>query len=159
MGNAFEGQEGFLSQSLGENGGDAKKMLSNPLMRGVLYSKGILEAFHILGLALLNSDVTPVTPIRLSEVPLPEPRRYLIEDLIPKAHTTTIFGDSESAKSILALSAAIAVAGGAEKWMGCKVESCTVHYGDFELDADEQRRRACQVSRGVFLEKPPHDLL
>jgi hypothetical protein len=30
---------------------------------------------------------------------------------------------------------------------------------DFELDADEQRRRAYQVARGVYLEKPPHDLL
>jgi hypothetical protein len=29
----------------------------------------------------------------------------------------------------------------------------------FELDADEQRRRAYQVARGVHLEKPPRDLL
>jgi len=34
-----------------------------------------------------------------------------------------------------------------------------VLYADFELDADEQRRRAYQVARGVDLEKPPHDLL
>lgn len=32
-------------------------------------------------------------------------------------------------------------------------------YIDLELDAVEQRRRAYQVARGVYLEKPPHDLL
>jgi AAA domain-containing protein len=34
-----------------------------------------------------------------------------------------------------------------------------VLYVDFELDADEQCRRAYQVARGVSLDKPPHDLL
>ena len=107
----------------------------------------------------LYKGVTPVTPIRLSEMPPPGPREYAIEDIVPKVHTTTIFGDGGSAKSILALSAGTAVAGGADRWMGYKVENCPVLYGDFELDVDEQRRRAYQVARGVHLKKPPHDLL
>lgn len=37
--------------------------------------------------------------------------------------------------------------------------NCPTLYIDFELDADEQRRRAYQVARGVYLERPPHDLL
>jgi AAA domain len=106
-----------------------------------------------------NSDVTPVTPIRFSEMAPPGPREYLVEGIAPKNHTTTVFGDGGSAKSILALSAGIAVAGGAEKWMSRKVENGPVLYGDFELDADEQRRRAYQVARGVYLDKPPQDLL
>jgi hypothetical protein len=60
---------------------------------------------------------------------------------------------------MLALSAGTAIAGGADKWLGRKVKNCQVLYMDFELDADEQRRRAYQVARGVYLEKPPHDLL
>jgi hypothetical protein len=106
-----------------------------------------------------NSDVTPVTPIRFSEMAPPGPREYLVESIAPKNHTTTIFGDGGSAKSILALSLATAVAGGAEEWMGRKVQNSPVLYYDFELDADEQRRRAFQVARGVKFDKPPHDLL
>ena len=34
-----------------------------------------------------------------------------------------------------------------------------VLYADFELDPDEQRRRAYQLARGVCLDRPPHDLL
>lgn len=106
-----------------------------------------------------NSDVTPVTPIRFSEMAPPGPREYLVESLAPKNHTTTIFGDGGSAKSILALSAGTAMVGGADSWMGRKVQNCPVLFGDFELDADEQRRRAYQVARGVNLDKPPHALL
>jgi len=89
----------------------------------------------------------------------PGPREYAVENLVPKDHTTSLFGDGGSAKSILALSAATAVAGGATKWLGCEVYNCPVLYADFELDADEQRRRAYQVARGVYRDRPPHDLL
>jgi hypothetical protein len=106
-----------------------------------------------------NKGVTPVTPLRFAEMPPPSPREYLVEDLVPKKHTTTIYGDGGSAKSILALSLATAVAGGAERWVGRRVQNCPVLYGDFELDADEQCRRAYQVARGVYLDKPPHHLL
>jgi DNA-binding transcriptional ArsR family regulator len=106
-----------------------------------------------------NRGVTPVTLLRFAEMPPPGPREYLVEDLVPKKHTTTIYGDGGSAKSILALSLATAVAGGAERWMGRQVQNCPVLYGDFELDSDEQRRRAYQVARGVYLDKPPYDLL
>jgi hypothetical protein len=106
-----------------------------------------------------NRGVTGVTPLRFAEMPPPEPREYLVGDLVPKKHTTTIYGDGGSAKSILAISLATAVAGGAESWIGRQVHNCPVLYGDFELDAGEQCRRAYQVARGVYLDKPPHDLL
>ena len=106
-----------------------------------------------------NKGVTPVTPLRFAEMEPPGPREYVVENLVPKHHTTSLFGDGGAAKSILALSAATAVAGGATKWLGREVYNCPVLYADFELDADEQRRRAFQVARGVFLDRPPHGLL
>ncbi len=106
-----------------------------------------------------NGSVPPVTPLRFAEMEPPGPREYLTEGIVPKGHTTTIFGDGGSAKSILALSVGTAVAGGADKWLHRRVQNCPVLYGDFELDADEQRRRAYQVARGVGLDEPPHDLL
>jgi len=107
----------------------------------------------------LNRGVTPVTVVRFAELDPPGPREYLVEGLAPKNHTITMFGDGGSAKSILAMSLGTAVAGGAGRWMGREVQNSPVLYGDFELDADEQRRRAYQVARGIKLDKPPHDLL
>jgi hypothetical protein len=62
----------------------------------------------------LNRGVTPVTPLRFAELDPPGPREYLVEGIAPKNHTTTMFGDGGSAKSILALSlgTAVAVRGG-----------------------------------------------
>jgi hypothetical protein len=126
-------------------------------------SMGVGEQLELSG---HNSGVTVspslnkgVTPLRFAEMPPPEPREYLVEDLVPKKHTTTIYGDGGSGKSFLAMSLATAVAGDAESWIGRQVHNCPVLYGDFELDSDEQRRRAYQVARGVYLDKPPHDLL
>jgi hypothetical protein len=111
------------------------------------------------GRASPDKGVAPVKPLRFADMGPPSPREYVVQGIAPKGHTTTIFGDGGSAKSVLALSLATAVAGGAEKWLGRNVQNGPVLYGDFELDADEQRRRAYQVARGVGLGKPPHDLL
>jgi hypothetical protein len=100
-----------------------------------------------------------VTPLRFSEMEPPGPREDIVEGLVPKGHTTSLFGDGGVAKSVLVLSAGTAIAGGAESWLGRKVQNSPVLYIDFELDADEQHRRAYQVARGVYLEQPPHDLL
>jgi DNA-binding transcriptional ArsR family regulator len=100
-----------------------------------------------------------VTPIRFAEMAPPGPRKYRVDGLLAKGHVATLFGDGGAAKSILALSLATAIAGGAGEWLGRAVLGCPVLYADFELDADEQRRRAYQVARGVFLDKPPRDLL
>jgi len=107
----------------------------------------------------LYRGVTPVTPLRFAEMDPPGPREHLVQGIAPKGHTTTLFGDGGAAKSVLALSAGTAISGGADKWLGRKVQNCPVLFADFELDADEQRRRAYQVARGVHLDKPPHDLL
>lgn len=106
-----------------------------------------------------NRGVTPVTPMRFAEMDPPGPREYDVEGLVPRGHTTTAFGDGGAAKSLLVLSAGTAMSGNAETWMGRAVRNCPVLYVDFELDADEQRRRAYQVARGAYLERPPHDLL
>jgi hypothetical protein len=107
----------------------------------------------------LKETLTPVTPLRFSEMAPPGPREHVVEGILPKGHTTSLFGDGGAAKSVLALSAGTAISGGAGEWLGRKVHNSPVLYADFELDADEQRRRAYQVARGVHLEKPPHDLL
>ena len=106
----------------------------------------------------LIGTVTAVTPVRFAEMAPPGPREYLVAGLLPKGYVTTLFGDGGSAKSVLAMSLATALAGEAGEWLGRKVSTCPVLFVDFELDAQEQRRRAFQVACGRYLEKPPRDL-
>lgn len=130
-----------------------RDILVNELLSAPRWSGGVTASQRSIG------SVTPVTPLRFADMPPPGPREHLVEDLVPKGHAATLFGDGASAKSILALSLGTAIAGSAERWMNRKIHNCPVLIADFELDADEQRRRAYQVARGVFLDKPPHDLL
>src|SRR5215210_1471831 len=97
--------------------------------------------------------------VRFSDMEVPGPRRYLLKDLILAAYVTLLYGDGGVAKSLLALALAVAVAGGSGKWLGRDVESCSVLYVDFELDAEEQARRVHQLCRGQGLDTPPEDLL
>ena len=97
--------------------------------------------------------------VRFSEMEVPGPRHYLLKDLVLAAYVTLLYGDGGVAKSLLALALAVAVSGSSEHWLGRKVENCPVLYVDFELDAEEQARRAHQLCRGQGLDAPPGDLL
>ena len=83
----------------------------------------------------------------------------MVEGIVPEAYPAVLFGDGGTAKSMLALSLATAVASGAEEWLGRKVHQAPALYLDFELDEEEQARRAHQLARGMGLERPPEGLL
>jgi hypothetical protein len=108
-----------------------------------------------------NENDPPKRPVavRFSEMGPPEPRRYLVEGLIPEAYPTVLYGDGGVAKSMLALSASIAVARRAGRWLGRSVEGGPVLYVDFELDAQEQNRRVNRLARAEGLTSAPHDML
>jgi hypothetical protein len=97
--------------------------------------------------------------VRFSDIEVPGPRRYLLKDLVLAAYVTLLYGDGGVAKSLLALALAVAVSGASEHWLGRWVENCPVLYLDFELDAEEQARRADQLCRGYGLDTPPEGLL
>jgi hypothetical protein len=104
-----------------------------------------------------------VEPRRLLAVPFrdltaPAEQLYLVEGLVPQAYSSTLYGDGGAGKSFLALSLAIAVAEGAEEWLGRKVRQGPALYLDFELDEGEQRRRADRLARGAGLLKLPDSL-
>ena len=60
--------------------------------------------------------------VRLGEVERPGPRRYVVEDLIPAGYPTLWHGDGGVAKSMLALSLGVSVAGDGAAWLGRVVE-------------------------------------
>ena len=96
--------------------------------------------------------------VRLGEVERPGPRQYVVEELVPAGYPTLWHGDGGVAKSMLALSLGVGVAGSTASWLGRAVKHGPVLYLDFELEAEEQARRVWQLCRGVGLKEPPADL-
>ncbi len=102
---------------------------------------------------------SPLNLVRFAGRPAPSAREFIIPDLIPRHHPTTLYGWGGTAKSLLAALLAICVAGGREKFFGRAVAiHGPVLYIDFELDADEQHRRVMQLAAGLGIEVP-QDLL
>jgi DNA-binding transcriptional ArsR family regulator len=87
--------------------------------------------------------------------PAPPPREFVVEDLVPRHHATTLYGWGGTAKSLLAMLLALKVAGGSGEFFG---RTISVHgptlYIDFELDADEQQRRVIQLAEGMKMDVP-----
>lgn len=85
----------------------------------------------------------------------PGPREFVVSDLIPRHHPTTLYGWGGTAKSLMAVLLGLSVAGGREEFFG---RAINVHgpvlYLDFELDADEQHRRVEQLTCGMKMEAP-----
>lgn len=99
-----------------------------------------------------------VTLTRLKDVQDPGPTRYVVRDLVPEGFVSIIYGDGGAAKSLLAMSLGIAIAGGAATWMGRELRPAPVAYADFELDEGEQHRRATRLAQGARINDVPPDL-
>src|SRR5918995_4671732 len=97
--------------------------------------------------------------VRFVERSSPNAREFIVPELIPRHHPTTLYGWGGTAKSLIALLLSMSVAGGQEEFFGREI---AVHgpvlYIDFELDADEQHRRVMQLAAGMKMEVPK-DLL
>jgi len=108
------------------------------------------------------TDDEPRTKLRLvrfAERKTPPPREFIVPDLIPRHHPTTLYGWGGTAKSLIALLLSMSMAGGQEKFFGRDIAvHGPVMYIDFELDADEQHRRVMQLATGMKMEVP-EDLL
>jgi hypothetical protein len=100
-----------------------------------------------------ENDLTDI--VWFSEQGEPKEREYLIESVAVKNYTIVAYGAGGVAKSFAVLSAGIAIAGGAEKWLGLSVlDHGYVLYLDFELDAEEQHRRVRDLCAGLGVPIP-----
>jgi RecA-family ATPase len=75
-------------------------------------------------------------------MPAPEPRRYLVDGIVPEAYPTMIYGDSGVAKPMLALSLGLGVASNAGTWLGRAIEPGGVLYLDFEKENEVLKNSA-----------------
>ncbi len=102
-----------------------------------------------------NKDDALEGIVWFSEQGEPKEREYLIEGVAVKKYTVVAYGAGGVAKSFAMLSAGIAIAGGAEKWLGLQVlDHGYVLYLDFELDAEEQHRRVRDLCTGLGVKTP-----
>jgi DNA-binding transcriptional ArsR family regulator len=97
--------------------------------------------------------------VRFAERPAPKPQEFVIPDLVPRHHATTLYGWGGTAKSLLAMLLALSVAGGRERFLdrGVDVHGPAI-YIDFELDADVQQHRVERLATGMNT-TVPEDLL
>jgi hypothetical protein len=108
-----------------------------------------------------TSETAPpkLSLVRFAGRDVPAAREFIVPDLIPRHHPTTLYGWGGTAKSLIALLLSMSVAGGREKFFGRDIAvHGPVMYIDFELDADEQHRRVMQLATGMKM-KVPEDLL
>jgi hypothetical protein len=83
-------------------------------------------------------------------------RKYVVESMAIKGHPIAMFGDGGVAKSTVAMDLGQRVARG-EDWMGRNTMKMSIMLLDFELDSNEQHRRAYEVAAGQGYKKPPDD--
>jgi len=97
--------------------------------------------------------------VRFAKRDAPPAREFIVPDLIPRHHPTTLYGWGGTAKSLIALLLGMSVAGGKKKFFDRDIAvHGPVMFIDFELDADEQHRRVVQLATGMKMEVP-EDLL
>jgi len=101
-----------------------------------------------------SDDTLPVMRRFTDMTPPTGPRPYIVEGVLFKGFAGAIYGDGGSAKSLLMMHLSQCVARG-EDWLGFKTTQTNVLYLDFELDEDEQSRRAYQIASGMGYDSPP----
>lgn len=101
----------------------------------------------------------PLQAVSLGTVTRPKPRRWVVENLIPRGHMSLIYGEGGKAKSYLALDLAFNVASDVETWLDYGIVTGPALYIDFELDQGEQARCAHDLAAGKGLDRPPDNLL
>jgi hypothetical protein len=141
-----------------------RRLINDSTPRGDAYSKPQVEVrsrYRSLSSTVMSNDgnedlIQSIQAISFSGREKPGPRGWIVENSIWEGHAASWFGEGGVAKSMLAMHLALTVAAeGEHYWMGFQVKTVPVLYLDFELDADEQHRRALDLAVGMGLSDIP----
>lgn len=91
----------------------------------------------------------PTPTVSLASVPDDGPVKYLIPQLVPLSETTLMYGDGESAKSLLAIRIAFSVATGQDVPWGHEVTIGNVLYCDWETNQSTVAARLRRIAKGM----------
>ncbi len=96
-----------------------------------------------------ESQQTPITSVSFAEMEEPGLREEVLGGIFPKGWPGIIFGAAGTIKSMKTLSLGQAIADpDVHRWLGRFVTTCNVMYADWELNVQEQARRAYRIARG-----------
>lgn len=95
--------------------------------------------------------------IQLSQEPTPEPREWLLENLIPKDFPTTIYASGGVGKSFISISLGLNACIGNTEYIGKHFypKPLNTLFIDYELEKGEIMRRAIELCNGMGLKKIP----
>lgn len=96
-----------------------------------------------------NDYREPTPTVNLANIPNRGPVPYMIPMLMPTAETTVLYGDGESAKSMMAVRIAYSVATGIDVPWGHSVTQGNVLYLDWETNGDTVASRLRRISEGM----------
>jgi hypothetical protein len=121
----------------------------------VLSSAGVIFSGYVRRTKSAGDEDPKLSLVRFADRTTPSAQEFIVPDLIPRHHPTTLYGWGGTAKSMIAVLLAMSVAGSREKFFGRDI---AVHgpvlFVDFELDADEQHRRVRQLAVGMKMDVP-----
>jgi hypothetical protein len=100
-----------------------------------------------------GDDDDDAPPVELHTLPRPGPREWVVTDLIPARAVTVFYGDGGLAKSLIAMLLGDRITRGQDLF-GRRVQQSPVLYLDWELDQEEQARRAYRVAAGLGYPSP-----
>lgn len=114
---------------------------------------------HSLGNTGMSNEPEPkIQAFSFSGREKPAPRGWIVDNTIWEGHATSWFGEGGVAKSLLGMHLGLTVAAESRSsWMAFVVKTVPVLYLDFELDADEQHRRALDLAAGMQLKGIPEN--
>lgn len=114
---------------------------------------------HSLGdLGMSNEPEPKIQAFSFTGREKPGPRTAVVDNHVWVGHATSWFGEGGVAKSLLAMHLGMTVAEPSRPyWMAFAVKTVPVLYLDFELDADEQHRRALDLAAGMQLKAIPEN--
>lgn len=112
--------------------------------------KSVWRAMVVFACARVAKDYRQPTPtVALADVEESGPVRYMVPYLLPTSETTVLYGDGESAKSLLALRLGFSVATGQMLPWGHDVDTGNVLYLDWETNATTVASRLRRISKAM----------
>lgn len=117
--------------------------------------KAVWRALVVQACGIVYKQYSAPTPtIDLSTVEDSGPLQYLVPGWIPEEETTVVYGDGESAKSLLSLVIAFCVATGHELPWGARPKQGEVLYLDWETNVRTVARRLRRIALGELAATP-----
>jgi len=133
----------------------AQELASHNGANPSIWADALLEAWHTLDTEH-RQDREVLALESLADYDEPAPLKFTWGSLIPSGFLSNAYGDGGSSKSVTFLALALHITQGLP-FLGLPTRKGPAIYLDYELNRDEQLRRAYRICRGMGLDRIPED--